>query len=191
MGARAWREAARSAGVESAERVIVALLIQFIIAAGLFIWATDPQDGLLVRGLTAAAPFLLFPALFVWKWISFPPRLATELDALNSDALARIAAARAELPATLKPFNLYIWKDDVAVARVMGPQLDGHALRFAGMQKLRALEPGDECRFDALRVRYLHHQVQTVSGTQMNMEIAYQGVEFEVVGEYPLYALVE
>jgi hypothetical protein len=78
MAARAWRESAKAVGVDSGERVFVALLGQAVISAGIFFWVTDPSSALLTRVLTAAAPFLLFPVLFAWKWISLPPQLAKE-----------------------------------------------------------------------------------------------------------------
>jgi hypothetical protein len=95
MSARAWGEAAKAVNLESRERVIVALLIQAVIAAGIFIWGTDPEAGMLVRALTAAAPFLLFPLLFVWKWICLPPALAEQLAAPNAPQEAADAVAKA------------------------------------------------------------------------------------------------
>ncbi len=88
MAQRAWREALKAVGLETTERVVVLLLTQVAISVGLFVWVTDPASGLLVRVLTAAAPFFLFPFLFAWKWIALPPALAREADASSSGKIA-------------------------------------------------------------------------------------------------------
>jgi hypothetical protein len=125
--------------------VFVALLIQFLIGVGVFALATDPQSGLLVRVLTAAAPFALFPALFAWKWISMPPRLAAEAVSFESsrDLRARLAALLDEGTAiqnTIAPdTNMHTvrdrtsnWCASVDLLLRHGAGRPDYAARFAG-----------------------------------------------------------
>jgi hypothetical protein len=125
--------------------VFVALLIQFLIGAGVFAWATDPQSGLLVRVLTAAAPFALFPALFAWKWISMPPRLAAEATAFEfkRDLRARLAALMEEgttiQNAIIPDANVHVirermanWCASVDFFLRHGTTRPDYAARFAG-----------------------------------------------------------
>jgi hypothetical protein len=59
------------------------VIIQGLIAAGILFLLPDPGGGVLVRVLTVAAPFLTFPLIFAWKWISMPPAMAKELEELR------------------------------------------------------------------------------------------------------------
>jgi hypothetical protein len=81
VGRRAWREAAKSVGLETTERIIVALIIQCVIAIAIFgaLGQTGLQDALGTRIATAAVPFLILPFVFLVKFISLPPRIDAEL----------------------------------------------------------------------------------------------------------------
>jgi hypothetical protein len=81
MAARAWAEAAKALNIETAERVIVALLIQAVIAVMIFaaFGAAAPASSLWLRIFTAAAPFALFPLMFAWKWVALPAALSRQI----------------------------------------------------------------------------------------------------------------
>jgi hypothetical protein len=86
---RAWRETAIMLGIDSMERIGVLLAVQFAIAFGIYFLATDPASGLLVRILTAAAPFALFPIVLFWKWLRLPVQLIAETSTpLHANAIA-------------------------------------------------------------------------------------------------------
>jgi hypothetical protein len=90
---RTWKEASEAVGLGTRDRVAAALLIQALIAVGIFVWGTNPDDAMLGRGLTAAAPFAVFPILFVWKWVTLPPTLISEAGKTSDEEQARRRAA--------------------------------------------------------------------------------------------------
>lgn len=61
--------------------MIVALLIQAVISVGIYLVLGEQafQGAIIPRVLTALAPFLLFPAMFLWKIWSVPPRMERPL----------------------------------------------------------------------------------------------------------------
>jgi hypothetical protein len=76
-----WREATEAVGLGTRDRVLAALTIQGVIGFGIYValgrsaWASAVG----VRLVTAAAPFLAFPILFLWKLIGVPLRRPADL----------------------------------------------------------------------------------------------------------------
>ena len=98
VGRRAWREAAKSVGLETTERIIVALIIQCVIAIAIFgaLGQTGLQDALGTRIATAAVPFLVLPFVFLVKFISLPPRIDAELRSERHGLESKSSAGIAE-----------------------------------------------------------------------------------------------
>jgi hypothetical protein len=119
--ARAWREAAKSVGLETRERVVVALIIQGIIAIGLWYAIGPAMAGgtAWTRVLTAAAPFLLFPILFLWRLPRVPAEIGREQQIALDEANAKLVekADRREIQETLGRF---IAEADYLKARFAG-----------------------------------------------------------------------
>ena len=81
---RAWRDAGKSVGLESRERVVLLLLIQTLI--GLALWFalgnSALQSTIWGRVATAGIPFLLLPAIYLWKLLGTPGRMSAEAEAV-------------------------------------------------------------------------------------------------------------
>jgi hypothetical protein len=104
MGAitsRAAREAAKLAKIDTAESAVFLLIGQALLAVTL--WIAQHDAGLWVRIGTAALPFMLFPAAFLWKLATVPSAMLreamAEIEALqtHADERAKKAMLREEL----------------------------------------------------------------------------------------------
>jgi hypothetical protein len=77
---RARRDAAKAAKIETTEAIVLLVIGQTIVGAVL--WFALGQSGLKsnlwARAATFAAPFMIFPLIFAWKFIGTPSLLARE-----------------------------------------------------------------------------------------------------------------
>lgn len=97
---RAWQDTAKSLRLESREAIVIAILTQTLIGVGLWyaLGNTALQSTAWGRLLTAAAPFLLFPVIYIYKFAATPSRLAEE-------ARQRGESTREELALQLSRFQ--------------------------------------------------------------------------------------
>lgn len=98
---RAWGEAAKTVKLDSRKLVMVLVLGQITVGTIIYLalGAEGFSENLLARSAAIAAPMLLFVPLFVWEFISAPPKMHAEqaaeiqrLTAESDDAL-RIATS--------------------------------------------------------------------------------------------------
>jgi hypothetical protein len=93
---RAWQEAAKVARMET---VVLLLVGQAIV--GLILWVVLGQAGLQsnlwTRAATSALPFLIFPIVFIWKFLLVPPILAQEQNDRLENAVKETNGLRERL----------------------------------------------------------------------------------------------
>lgn len=79
---RAWREAMQGAGLATAERMIIVLCTQAIVAALIYIGLgeTALREAAFMRIATAAAPFAILPLLFIYSFPTIPPKIEREWE---------------------------------------------------------------------------------------------------------------
>lgn len=81
---RAWIETAKTVKLDSRKLLMVLVLGQVVIGTILYLalGVENLPGNVLARGATIAAPFLLFVPLFIWEFISSPPKMLAEQVAL-------------------------------------------------------------------------------------------------------------
>jgi hypothetical protein len=89
---RAWVEAAKTLKVDTRKLLMILVLGQAVIGAIIYLalGAENLPENILARCATIAAPLLLFVPLFLWEFISQPPKMHAEQAA----ALQREAAEK-------------------------------------------------------------------------------------------------
>jgi hypothetical protein len=108
---RAWRDTAKALRIETREGIVIFLGVQAIIAVIIWYMLGQPSlvNNISNRLATVAAPFLMFPLLFAWNFLTGPAKLdaqlQTELDSIKSKA----AKLRVHVPSSHHVSGREVW----------------------------------------------------------------------------------
>lgn len=105
ISVRAWKDAAKGVGLESREKLVIAVIGQIILAALIYLALGEGtlKSSEPVRLLSAAVPLAIFPGLFFWNLATVPPKLDREREAeieilaLQKESVESLRARRVSL----------------------------------------------------------------------------------------------
>jgi len=112
---RALREAAKDVSADMPGRVVMHLMTQAIIAAGIFVLVRNvAPDAFWTRVMTTIAPFCAYPVAFAFRFATAPSRLWTEAGSRlreleRRDIAARVAVETADRGTNPSVRNVALW----------------------------------------------------------------------------------
>lgn len=79
---RAWADTLHALGLETTDKVVVRLLTAIVSVAAVWLVLGSTATGLSIvaRAFAALSVLLIFPAIFVWKFITAPSKMDAELS---------------------------------------------------------------------------------------------------------------
>jgi hypothetical protein len=99
-------ETFKSLGLESRDRLVIAILLAFIYLA--VVWELGGRDAasgeLLLKVAATMAPLIAFPAIYLWKFFRVPARMAAEAEEAQLE-LRRRLDRRAEINEKLRKLS--------------------------------------------------------------------------------------
>ena len=129
---RAFADAAHELHIESRGRLVIALISALAAVVALFFWgsADASRDEMIARAGLASVVILLFPFVYLWKFLGAPARMAEESDMAHEKRLSALETEIASIRADLEPRMIFRDKIDYVIVAETTPPLAYESARI-------------------------------------------------------------